>query len=320
MTNPLTEMSALHIDRLVGALDSLKDGDLAVDLLIASGPRAIPALALYLLKGRPRTVSLPRARAARALGGLGAYDVLLAYFRDYERPQDAAVLFAEDAVRSAVAHELMRWKCDEVFRVLLDAARQRATEGLVQALGEFRLSQSIPVLFELLEDDLCRDQAMESLRMIPDAARQYAILAIRGFLDIKLNGLSALVRRRAVLQLLANLGIAAGDWESLRPILSEDDPGTVISAVQLGFMAAPESEWPRIVVALLRVADKFNWVQEADALQLLDAHPDVARQVALQIARHRSESGEHPNWTSPLWRILRHVLGEGLDNGSVTTP
>ena len=229
-------------------------------------------------------------------------------------------MFAEDSVRSAVAHELMRWKCDDVFRVLLDATKQRATEGLVQALGEFRRSQSIPVLFELLEDDLCRDQAMESLRMIPDAARQYAILAIRGFLDIKLDGPSALVRRRAVLQLLANLGIAAGDWESLRTVLSEDDPGTVIAAVQLGFMAAPESDWPQIAVALLRVADKLNWVQEADALQLLDAHPDVSRQAALQIAKHRSESGEHPNWMSPLWRILRHVLGHELDNGSATAP
>jgi hypothetical protein len=320
MTNPLTEMSGQQIDQLIGALDSLKDGDLAVDLLIACGRRAIPALALYLLKGRPRTVSLPRARAARALGELGAYDVLLAYFRDYERPQDAAVLFAEDSVRSAVAHELMPWKCDEVFRVLLDATKQRATEGLVQALGEFRRSQSIPVLFELLEDDLCRDHAMESLRKAPDAARQYGILAILGFIDVQLEGRSALVRRRAVLQLLAQLGVASSDWECLRTVLWKDDPGTVIAAAQLGFMAAPESDWPQIVVALLRVADKFNWVQEADALQLLDAHPDVARQAALQIAKHRSESGEHPNWMSPLWRILRHVLGHELDNGSATAP
>lgn len=320
MTNPLTEMSGQQIDRLIGALDSLKDGDLAVDMLIACGERAIPTLALFLLKGSPRTVSLPRCRAARALGELGAYSVLLAYFRDYERPQDAAVLFAEDSVRSAVAHELMRWKCDEVFRVLLAATKQRATEGLVQALGEFRRSQTIPVLFELLEDDLCRDQAMESLRKIPDAARQYAILALRGFLDIKLDGPSALVRRRSVLQLLAQLGVASGDWEGLRTILWEDDPGTVIAAVQLGFMAAPESDWPQIAAALLRVADKLNWVQEADVLQLLDAHPDVSRQAALQIAKHRAECGEHPNWMSPVWRILRHLLGGDLDNGRTTEP
>ena len=68
MTNPLTEMSGLQIDRLVGALDSLKDGDLAVDLLIACGARAIPSLALFLLKGSPRTISLPRSRATLVAG------------------------------------------------------------------------------------------------------------------------------------------------------------------------------------------------------------------------------------------------------------
>ena len=161
---------------------------------------------------------------------------------------------------------------------------------------------------------------MESLRKVPDAARQYGILAILGFIDVQLEGRSALVRRRAVLQLLAQLGIASSDWEGLRTILWEDDPGTVIAAVQLGFMAAPESDWPQIAVALLRVADKLNWVQESDALQLLDAHPDVSRQAALQIAKHRAQSGEHPNWMSPLWRILQHVLGEELDNGSTPGP
>ncbi len=320
MTNPLTEMSGQQIDRLIGALDSLKDGDLAVDMLIACGERAIPSLELLLLKGPPRTISLPRCRAARVLGELGVRSVLLSYFQEYERPLDAAVLFAEDAVRSAVARELVRWKSDEVFHVLLDAARQRVTAGLVLALGEFHRPESIPLLVEVLEDDLCRDEAMESLRMIPDAARQYGILAILGFIDVQLEGRSALVRRRAVLQLLAQLGVASGDWEGLRTILWEDDPGTVIAAVQLGFMAAPESDWPQIAAALLRVADKLNWVQEADALQLLDAHPGVAREGALQIAKHRSESGEHPNWMSPLWRILRHVLGEELDNGSTTEP
>ena len=320
MTNPLTEMSRQQIDRLIGALDSLKDGDLAVDMLVACGERAIPFLACFLLKGPPRTISLPRCRAARALGELGACNVLLSYFRDYERPLDAAVLFAEDAVRSAVARELARWKSDEVFHVLLDAARQRVTAGLVLALGEFHRPQSIPLLVEVLEDDLCRDEAMESLRKVPDAARHYGILAILGFIDVQLEGRSALVRRRAVLQLLAQLGVASGDWEGLRTILWEDDPGTVIAAVQLGFMAAPESDWPQIAAALLRVADKLNWVQEADALQLLDAHPDVSRQAALQIAKHRAQSGEHPNWMSPLWRILRHVLGEELDNGSTPGP
>ena len=195
MTNSLTDMSDQQIDRLIGALDSLKDGDLAVDMLIACGERAIRALALFLLKGSPRSISLPRCRAARALGALGACSALLTYFREYERPPDAAVLFAEDAVRSAAAHELARWKCDEVFQLLFDAARQRATGELVVVLGEFQRPQTIPLLYELLEDDLCRGHAMESLQGMSDAARQYAILAIRGSVDLKLDGPTAIVGR-----------------------------------------------------------------------------------------------------------------------------
>ncbi len=320
VTNSLTDMSDQQIGRLIGALDSLKDGDLAVDMLIACGERAIPALALFLHKGSPRSISLPRCRAARALGALGACSVLLTYFREYERPPDAAVLFAEDAVRSAAAHELAHWKSDEVFQVLFDAARQRATGELVVVLGEFRRPQTIPLLYELLEDDLCRGHAMESLQGMPDAARQYAILSIRGSVDLKLDGPTAIVRRRAVLRLLAQIGIAADDWEGLRSILWEDDPGTVISAAQVGLKVAPELEYPQIMIALLRVADKLNWVQETDALQLLDAHPRVAREAARQVAKLRAQSGEHPNWISPFWRILQHVLGEELGREIAAKP
>jgi hypothetical protein len=311
MTNPLMEMSAAQIDLLVGALDSLKDGDLAVDMLVACGARAIPSLTLYLLKGSPRTISLPRCRAARALGELGAYSELLSYLRDYKRPQDAAVMFSEDSVRSAVAHHLMHWKCDETFRVLLDATKQRATGGLVQALGEFRRSESIPLMFDLLGDDLCRAPAMESLLKIPNDARQFGLLTIRGVIDVKLNVHSALVRRRATLQLLAMLGVGVTDWEDLYGILRESDPGTVLAVAQIGFQVAPESSYPRIVTALLRIADTLNWVQESDILQLLDQHLSVARDIALRV--RSAEREQQPKWISPRSRILQHILGKELE-------
>lgn len=310
MTNPLTEMSQEQIDRLIGALDSLKDGDLAVDMLIACGACAIPSLTLYLLKGPPRTVSLPRCRAARALGGLQAYNALLSYFKDYERPQNAAVLFAEDSVRSVVARELLRWRHEEVFRVLLDATKQRATEGLLEALGEFRRPESIPLMFELLGDDLCRAQATKSLLMIPNATRQFGLLAIRGVIDAKRDLPSALVRRRAILQLLANLGVSPADWEDLYGILRENDAATVLAVAQIGFQVASESSYPRIVTALLRVADTLNWVQESDVLQLLDQHFVIAHDVALRL--RDAESGQRPQWVSARWRILRHILGREL--------
>jgi HEAT repeat protein len=318
MTNPLTEMSGQQIGRLIAALDSLMDGELAVEMLIACGQPAIPYLADFLLKGSPRTISLPRCRAARALGELGARSTLIAYFKDYGRPQDGAVLFAEDAVRSTIARELARWNSDEVFQVLLDAAAQRVTGGVVLALGDFHRPESIPLLFEVLEDDLCREDAMKCLRGLSDATRQFGILAIRGLTGVTLEGADARCRKRATLQLLSELGVAKGDWPDLYRFLWESDPGTVIAAAQIGFTVAPDTELPEVVIALLEIAKTPGFVQEDEVQQLLDAHSGIAREIALQIAKQRKNSGEKPNWLSPSWRILNHVLGRSLESGHPT--
>jgi hypothetical protein len=303
-------MSGQQIGRLIAALDSLMDGEIAVDMLIACGQCAIPHLADFLLRRPPRTIALPRCRAVRALGDLGAVSTLISYFKEYTRSQDGQVLFAEDAVRSAAARELMRWKSDEVFHVLLDAARLRATGGLILALGEFQRPESVPLLFEVLEDDLCREDALKSLLKVPEAARQFGILTIRGLTGVTLDGPSARCRRRATLQLLSEVGAGEGDWPDLRPFLWESDPASVIAAAQIGFRVAPETERPDITVALLEIAEEFDFVQEEDVQQLLDAHPGIAREIALQIAKYRKESGKKPHWLSPSWRILNHVLGD----------
>lgn len=319
MTDATARMSGQHMELLISALDSLIDGDLALEILISRGPRAIPYLADFLLKGPPRTVALPRCRAARALGELGARTALISYFTDYKPPRDAAVLFAEDAVRSAAAGELMRWKSDEVFRALLAAAGQRATGAMVLALGEFCRPESVPLLFALLEDDLCRGDAMAGLRKLPNATRQFGILSIRGLTGVTMDGPSARCRRRATLQLLVEIGVTPGDWLDLRRCLWEKDPGTVIAAAQIGFRSAADVEHSSMAIALLRVAERFNAVQEEDATQLLDAHADVARDAALQLANHLRDSKEKPNWMSPSFRILNHLLGETLGRHTATT-
>jgi hypothetical protein len=320
MTNSLAGTAGQQMDKLIAALDSLVDGDQAVEILIASGPLAVPHLSAFLLKGSPRTISLPRCRAARALGELGACSTLISYFREYRPPQDAAVLFAEDAVRSAVAGELVRWKSDEVFLVLLDAARQRTTGAVVLGLGEFCRSESVPLLFEVLEDDLCRDEAMNGLRKLPDAARQFGILSIRGLTGVTMDGPSARCRRRATLQLLFALGVTPGDWPDLRRFLWEGDPGTVVAAAQLGFMIAPETQHPEIITALLRVAERLDFVQEEDVNRLLDAHSGIARDVAQQLERHREHADHKSNWLSPTYRILHRVLETKKDRQTSDTP
>ncbi len=310
MTKPPPETPEQEVERLIGELDSLQDGGMAADMLAACGMRAVPYLADFLLKGSPRVISLPRCRAVHILGDLGARPVLIAYFRQYTHPADPTVLFAEDAVRSAVAQELTRYPSSEVFRVLLDAAWQRVTGGLVLALGEYRRPESVPLLFHILEDDLCREDAMNCLRKMPDAVRQFGILTIRGATGITLDGPSDTYRRRATFQLLSEVGVARDDWPDLRRYLSVDDPATVLAAAKIGLCIACESEQPQIIAILLKVAAKFNFVEEGEAEELLDAHLETTRTVARQMLTEKQASGEKPRWSSPFWRILHHTLGE----------
>lgn len=307
------ETANRKIERWIAELDSLVDGERSAAELTALGIRAIPYLERFLLDGRPRTIALPRCRAVRALGELGACSTLAAYFRRYEPPADAAVLFAEDAVRSAAARELLRWKSDETFEVLLNAAKQRATDGLIFGLGQFHNPRCIPLFFELLEDDLCREVAKEGLRKMPEATHPYAILLVRKLTDIPLYGPSALRRRRATLQLLQEFGVSSEEWRDLRGFLLEQDPDVVIAAVSIGLSISQYAQEETMLRTLFRVSCHPNWVQEDQIAELLDAHRTSAKCVARVIVEEHKARGEHPNWLSPLWRILKHVLGEELE-------
>ena len=305
---PISQIDDSQIRRLVSALDSLGDGELAVDLLVACGERAIAPLEDLLLGGAARTIALPRCRAARALGALGAYRALLAYFEQSNLPSDPVVLFAEDAVRSAVAHGLLRWQSEEVFQTLLRAATQRVTIGMIEALGEFRSDEAIPLLFNTLEDDLCRNAAMNALRQTPKRTVDYAILSIREKTEVSLIGLAASRRRRATAELLDTLGISREEWQEVRDLLLEDeDAGTVVSGAAAGFRVAPAADFPHIVQALFRIANQLNCLQEHEAIHLLEEHRMVADGAAKQIASNLIVQKQPVNWLSPTWRILWHL-------------
>jgi hypothetical protein len=306
---PSRAISSSQIALLVRALESLTDGELAVDLLIAAGEASILPLEEFLLRGKARTIAVPRCRAARALGGLRARGTLLSYFVKVDLPADPVVLFAEDAVRSAVAHELLHWREDEVFYALLKAATQRATVGLIESLGEFCRSDAIPVLFETLEDDLCRDAAFTALCKTPEESRNYAILSLRGEAGASLTGAAASRRRRATAELFRKLGISRGDWQDVARLLEDEDPTVIICAATVGFRVAPQEEFPVIVSALFGVAHKLNWLQEDEVVHMLDEHKALAHREANHALGNLRARGERVNWLSATWRILGHLGG-----------
>jgi hypothetical protein len=307
--------SAGTIESLIHTLESLQDGERAEIMLIAIGRTAVPYLSQFLLHSPPRTIAEPRLRAVRALGALGACSNLVAYFQEGELASDAQVLFAEDAVRSAVANELLQWRTDETYEVLLHAAERRATEGLLLALGEFRRPESVALLFHSLEDDLCRDEAMAALRKVPEQAREYAIQSLKDLTNVQLRGGNAQWRCRATMKLLREFGVLLHDWRRIHAFLFEEDAEIVLNAAQIGLSVAPGSEHQAIVQALLRVADRFNCVQEADATDLLWANGPIARRIVSSIRQDRLNHGEEPRWSHPSWRVLQHVL-DGDNKGN----
>jgi HEAT repeat protein len=299
------------IERLVSLLDSMVNGERAVEQIIAIGRPAVPYLERFLLSSPPRSLSLPRCRAARALGELGACSALIEYFQRYTRPDDAVVLFAEDAVRSAAAEELLHCQGEGAFPVLLNAVRDRATGGLVRSLGELRRPEAIPAFFELLEDDLCREDAKEALRKCAKPALSFAVLLLRGRTEVPIIGPAASRRRRATLQLLAEWGVSVAEWPELRRFLWDEDIECVIAAARVG-MRLSGSDKEEIVAALIENSASMNWAQETDAVELLDSCGVIARVVALKIAERRKNLGERPAWASPFWRTLHHLLGGEL--------
>jgi hypothetical protein len=173
----------------------------------------------------------------------------------------------------------MRWREDEVFYALLRAARQRATVGLVESLGEFCRSEAIPVLFETLEDDLCRNAAFAALCKTPgeDPALRHP-LPSRGA-GANLIGPAASRRRRATAELFRKLGISREEWQDVAQVARRRGSHSVICAATVGFHVAPQEEFPAIVRALFRVAHKLNWLQEDEVIHLLDEHKALAHSV-----------------------------------------
>jgi hypothetical protein len=310
----MTELSSSRIpsyeaEHLIAALDSLVDGEAAAERLVAMGPPTIPWLERFLLEGPARTIALPRCRAVHALGELGAQQVLLSYFRQHRHPADPAVLFAEDAVRSAAAEELAKHPSEQVYGVILDAAQERITGGLIRALSEFGRAEGIPVLFSALDDDLCREDARTALRRVPAPARAFAALVLRGGHKLSVQMTLSLRQRRAVLQLLREFGADAEDWPMLREYLEDGDADSVIAVAGIGFSLSPAADHPVIIDSLFRISSHLNWAQEDEVTRLLEAHSELARAAAHKLYENAVGRGEEPNWLSPRWRLLRHFRG-----------
>ena len=310
------EFTADEIEALVKDLESLQGGALSAAALIGCGDRAIPALRSFLLRGRPRGIYQPRQLAVETLAQLGAKDVLLEYLGRPIVIDDAVVRMGEDAVRSTAARELARWQTEDVFECLQHAGQEHLLPGVVEALGSFRRTESIPYFLWALGDGVCRSSAENALRALGDAARPSLVdAAIAAEPSAEEENGSSLQRRRWVLRILADLKVTEKDWERLRILLDEHDPDMVITTARIALSVALEPDKWRAVHRLIEMLPPADWFLRTEARAALAEHFDIAQeQIEDEIERRMEEDGTDQALDVVL-RLLVNLRNQAVETG-----
>lgn len=137
---------AADIERALGRLKSLHDGELGVVEVIECGRRAVPALHALLLEGQSSSIFHPGCRTVEALAALGAHDVLIEFLSAPRDVTDPVNRTGEQAVINAAARALVGCPDERAFPLLLELAKRQPLAGVIEALGSFRRPETIPCL------------------------------------------------------------------------------------------------------------------------------------------------------------------------------
>jgi len=232
-----------EVHRLICELENLHRGEGAVASLIALGPVAIEPLSKYLLEGQPSKVFQPRLWAVKALAGLRAREVLVAYLLQEREIADPQERFGEEAVASAAARSLAAWPDEDTRRLLLQLSERRLLNGLIDALAEFQTLEAIPYFERALEDDFYRAAAEDAfLKIGSRACETLSQSAVTPNPNSAMETPGSLERRRSAVRLLNSIGISASHCQVLRSLLQETDAELVVEAATMGIGFASEED------------------------------------------------------------------------------
>lgn len=291
-----------EVRRLLACLQSLVEGQSAIEELAACGPRAVPSLREFLLSGRITSVPQPRMWAVEALALLGARDVLIEYLQAAGRGVDAQLQFAEDAVKNTAGRRLSAWRDDETFETLLEFCKKWNLPGVIETIAEFERPEAIPCLDRALEDDMCRIAAEDGLRRLGPAARCALVLsAVTPLPNADEETPSSLCRRRSALRLLTVIGVERQSWAELRQLLSECDPELVARLARIASSVANPSDRVSVAANLVATLGRLPWFVSKEAEEALVAlAPESVPAIDAELFRRSSKP--------PLVRACDEVL------------
>jgi hypothetical protein len=267
-----------EIEALVQSLNSLHEGELGIDMLVACGERAIGPLRRFLLHGKPSGIFVPKQRAVKALAELGAKQVLLDYLEFDEPIPEPVAAHGEEAVKNTAARALAAWHTEDVYQALLRTLQRRRLLGVIEALGEFPgRSEAVPELVAALEDDFCRSSAEDVLRNLGDVAHFAFIDAARtpnpsGARET----LSSRSRRRAALRLLESRRLLVEDWHKVAALLHDGDPEISARAAAIALSLADRPNQELAVKKMIEVLPAADWLLQGEVQGWLEMHLDVA--------------------------------------------
>lgn len=305
-----------EIDSLVKGLESLQGGPMTAAALVGCGPRAIPPLRSFLLQGRPRGIFQPRQLAVETLAQLGAKDVLLEYLNTPVMIKDAVARQGEDAVRSTAARELARWQTEDIFECLQRVGLEHLLPGVVEALGTFGRTETMPYFLWALGDGVCRSYAEEAIRGLGEAARPLLMDAASARSpSAEEESPASVQRRRWVLRILSDLKIPENDWARLRELLEEDDPEIAITTARIALAIAPPHDKSRGIHRLIEMLPCAGWFLRTEARAALAEHFAFAQEaVEGEIAR-RMTSGRKEQALDVVLRLLVNLRKQALEAG-----
>ncbi len=266
------------IRSLIERLDSLHDGNQAIDLLVVCGQKAVEPLRRYLLEGRPSHIYQPRQRAVNALAGLGAKAVLIEYLCTPKDIADPLTRFGEEAVVNTAARLLAVWRTDDVFEVLLRIACTQTLSGVIDALASFRRTETVPLLIKALKDDFSRSAAENALKMIGEPAKPSLmnVLLMPGRTD-DAESPSNLRQRRSAIKILSNLSLTAKDWPAVKSLFSDPDSEISTTAARMALQIASHEQKKNILKKLIGKIPFVNWDIHAEIENCLVDNYDLAK-------------------------------------------
>src|SRR5579875_1687775 len=266
------------LEALAKQIRSLSESETVVLKAVSLREAAIPLLREVLFERDPTGIYHARIRAIKALAALGAFDPIAEYVREWRPATDPVERLGDEAVLSTAARALA-------------AARTHPVPGVLEAVGEFGITEAIPHLIKALEDDVNRASAEQALKKIGRPCVSALVEAALSPHTSKSGREtpSSVIRRRSALRLLSELGIKAESWRLLCRLTNDPDDEVAALACRLGLCFAPPESRQECALKLVRLLEVAGSLLKCEIEEWLVDYFAIAGQAVERALQERAK-------------------------------